>query len=66
MTDLLGEGAISTVVRCSHPSVTGDVAVKMYHRDRVSEPQYKQVLCIPVPKQHSPVSIHGFDSWPSE
>ena len=41
--DLLGEGATSTVVRCGHASVAGDVAVKMYHRDRLSDAEYEKV-----------------------
>ena len=44
MRKLLGEGAVTSVIFCSHLLVPGGVAVKMYHKDRMSENQFKQVL----------------------
>ena len=42
VTDVLGEGAISTVARCRHAGHPAELALKMYHRERMSEAQCKQ------------------------
>ena len=44
MRKLLGEGAVTSVIFCSHLEVPGGVAMKMYHKDRMSENHFKQVL----------------------
>ena len=43
ITDHLGEGATSLVVCCRHAGHEPEMALKMYRRDCMSEPQCKQV-----------------------
>ena len=42
VADVLGEGAISSVVSCKHPAHPAGLAVKMYHKDRMSNAQYSK------------------------